>query len=944
MVPLPGHKLASHTPIGYAGGVPRPAIGRDPELDAIATGLTRRPGMLNAVVVEGPAGIGKTSVLREASAQLLGDRHGVVKLKAEPLRSERDLVFSTLGDLFGQLASDALCGLPEVQQTALDAALLRDTATAPPTQSGGVRLVGTAVRTVLTRLAEAGNVLMMIDDVQWADEASVAALRFALHRLGEANVDVLLANRNHADPLELDQGTEPRLSYVPLGPLDKERIFAIVRDHLGLTLAVPTLAWVTERSGGNPLYALELARAISASPVQVAEDFLPDSLSGLMDARLAGTPPEWGDTLLTLALSRHISTDELSDIVPGALDVVGAAQQVGLVEWRGHNVQFVHPLLASAVVRRAAPPARRAAHQRLAAASLDPENRARHLALAATGPDEAIAEALAGAAVLAAARGATAQAAELMGLARSATPLNYRDKSHERALQQADFLERAGDVKASEALLAEVKDQASDNTLRARAIELYVRTAVVATGTLSGVDAIPMLDEALELTDDEQVRALIHGTRGSFAGAFDLDQAIADYRTALDLFDSIPDPDPYMFVETAISLTLVRFLRHGEFDEELVERALAVERVHPNPQVGERCAVTLGRILRDRGQFAEARVFLMDSYQSAVAEGAYESLPFIVGFLPQLELWSGRPDQAETWAREQITLSEQTGHTLQRLQGLANLAEVLTHLDRLDEASGALREAESLAVACDPMWADRHLAGRRGLLALARGDDAAGIDAFRHAAVVADSAGWTLPLRTDIELAETLVNSGALAEAAEVVDRLESAARRVGHHSLTGAALTVRATLAATEQRLDAAGDLMVQGYAELELGEEPFLLGRAKLAEARLLRRRRERKAAVDAFGEAEALFTQVGAAGWARAAAADRSQTPIRPGSPGLTETESRIADLVARGLTNAQIAADQFISVKTVETHLTRIYTKLGVRSRAQLTRHLAEQDRG
>jgi len=917
-------------------------LGRDREVRAILDGLSGQPGQFAAVMVEGLAGMGQTTLLKAVSAQFVSRNPGAAVLSAGPLESERDLTFSTLGDLFDGIGPDALHGLPAVQRSALQAALLLETDAPTPAQNpGGIRVVGVALRTVLTNMAQDRTVLIVIDDLQWVDPSSLAALRFALHRLGKADLAVLVSQRldsdsDMPDPLELD-GMQPTV--IQLGPMDREAVFALIQKRLGLTLPVPSLTWVMDRSGGNPMYALELARALGDASLQTAEDLLPDSLSGLVEARLAGTPPEWGDTLLTLALSRQISMRQLAEIVPEAWHVVVEARQAGLLEWHKDNVRFTHPLLASAVVRRAVPPTRQATHKRLAAVTQDPEIRAHHLALAATGPDEAVAAALVEGATLAAKRGAYAQASELLSLARSSAPPNNPDQAVELALQQVDYLERAGDADASVALLEEIMDQAQDDTIRARVIELYVRSALAITGILSREAMGAMLDEALTLTGDTQLRARIYLTRGTLASAFDLGAALADTETALQLLNAVDDPDPHLSTETTLGMILFRFVRDGLYDQALVDRALAAELEHTPRYVALRCGLHLGRIMKDCGRLAEARVLLLDVYRDAVNEGAYEALAFTVHNLPWVELWSGHPEQAEMWAREQISWAEQTGRPLQLIQGLANLAEVLIWVDRLDEAAEALTRAEELAVTFEPYWVAQRLAERRGLLALARGDEEAAIDAFRQAAAVASSAGWSLPTRTDANLAELLINRRGLAEAGQVIDRLESAARRIGNHALTGAALTAQAMLAGAEQRPDEAIDLMAEAYAELEQGEEPFMVARAKLTEARLRRLRGERNAAVEAYSAAEALFAQVGAVAYVSTAAKERAQVPSRRISTGLTETESQIAALVARGLSNAEIAEDRFITIKTVETHLTRIYAKLGVRSRAQLTRQLA-----
>jgi DNA-binding CsgD family transcriptional regulator len=173
-----------------------------------------------------------------------------------------------------------------------------------------------------------------------------------------------------------------------------------------------------------------------------------------------------------------------------------------------------------------------------------------------------------------------------------------------------------------------------------------------------------------------------------------------------------------------------------------------------------------------------------------------------------------------------------------------------------------------------------------------------------------------------------------------VSGRLEAAARRTEHHDLVAGALACRALLAAAEQRLDDALSIIEAAVATSERGEEPLAMGRALLVLGQIRRRRGERRLAIDALAEADRIFDAIGAVPWAAQAAAERARIPVRQrAGPGLTEGEERVALAAARGLTNQQIAAELFVSVKTVEASLTRAYAKLGVRSRAELATRFA-----
>ena len=257
-------------------------VGRDEELAFLNAFLDRADGGVSALVFEGDAGIGK-STLWLAGVEAARER-GFRVLSSRPAEAESGLAHSGLGDLFEDVLEQVLPELPAPRRRALEIALLLEEGAEPPADP---RALAVAVRTTLEALAEDGPVVVAIDDVQWLDASSGSALAFALRRL-EADVRLLLTRRvaEGVPASELEKAIDAdRIERLYVGPLSVGAAHQLLRQRLGRTFARPTLLRLHEASGGNPFYALELARALppDVDPTQPLP--VPETLEELLRAR-----------------------------------------------------------------------------------------------------------------------------------------------------------------------------------------------------------------------------------------------------------------------------------------------------------------------------------------------------------------------------------------------------------------------------------------------------------------------------------------------------------------------------------------------------------------------------------------------------------------------------------------------------------------------------------
>ena len=464
-------------------------VGRDCEIAEIFAFLSATSGRPAALAITGDAGIGKTVVLKHVT-------HAAARssrvLSCQPASAERPLAFSALDDLFGAVVGDVLPELSGPRRCAMEVALLRDAASEPPSighfEAGPRvperRVLARGVLDALRILSRGAPLVIAVDDAHWLDRPSAGVLQFCFRRLEREPVSILLTFRcdDEVFPLGMGRALPPdRLSRVNLGPLSPDAIGEILRSRLGTVLPRYTLSRVYDACGGNPLYALECARALTGHrSISLSHEPIPipQSLSDLVRRRVRRLTPDVRRVGHLVAAS----SDPRERLIRAACDdgeswaAIDQAVDAGVIERHGDALRFTHPLLRSLLYSEMKPEQRRRAHQRLAEMAEDVEDRAWHLALSTDRPSDEIAGMLDRAAEHAASRGAQDEAAALAAQAARLTPADRSESARERVVQAADYHFRAGDIARSRELIQSAIATCPVGPLRA---SLLLRLATV---------------------------------------------------------------------------------------------------------------------------------------------------------------------------------------------------------------------------------------------------------------------------------------------------------------------------------------------------------------------------------------------------------------------------------------------------------------------------------
>ncbi len=894
--------------------------------ELLAAARSGRAGVLQLV---GEAGVGKTTLVAEVVARA-GDFR---TLQAVGVRVESHLPFGGLQALLRPLQG-LVAALPRAQGRAAATALGWE-----PGEPATEFVIGSASLQLLVLAAEQGPVLVVVDDLQWLDEESWRALSFGVRRIGGERIAVVLSTR---------PGGRRQVEGVPtmrLGGLGEADAVAVLRG-LRADLAVQVCRQVHARTGGNPLAMVEVARGLSPEQRSGARG-LPDALPASQDltayfwARAASFPPATRQLLLLAALDGRGDLAVLAaaaDRLGIDLSALGPAEQEGLVSVGEQRLDFRHPLVAAAMLHEASPERRRAGHAVLAAVIATDASRAVwHAASACLAPDATVADALTDMAVRAqrSAAPAAASAAFERAAALTADPRVRADRLQRgaEAALVAGTTERALALAAQVAgeLLA-VSDRGRPALVRGRAAMLLGRPD----------EAGPLLLQAARGLDSRSAAAALAEAIEAALEAGDLEFSRLLLTEAERLRPEVPDLVLTLHVDSA-RYSLIG-MAGGDAAEPARVLSGSIDVLSGSPAAGEDPAVwlALASASCSIGHVTDGCRRFVTAAAHARRDGDLPRLVQALAGQSFAEHALGRWSSAYATGTRAVELMDEDRSPYQ----LANVLQILAEVDaarghdevcrrRCDQVR---RIAEGLGLRQLAILAHR----REGLLDL-------GLNRLDRAAVrllrvrqELDRLGLRHPYLSPVpDLVEVYVRAGMLGEARELVAEFAAYASSATQPTARARLLRTQALVADRAQYSALFEEsLTLDAATGLE-----FFRARTLLCYGERLRRDRKRVAARALLRDALDVFDALEALPWSQRARVELAATGETlsprtvPPNEQLTPQELQIAVLVAQGQRSKQIAASLFLSVRTVEFHLTRVYRKLDVASRAELAARFA-----
>ncbi len=844
--------------------------------------------------------------------------------------AESVLAYTALADLLSDVDDTIWADLPVPQRQGLDAVLWPSQLAADTDR----RAVAAAFSTVIGRLGAISPVLIAIDDYQWLDTSSADVVAFVARRL-PPGVALLCTTRSDATPMSLQLPRPDAVRRLRVPALTVGELHQLLSARLGVAVSRPTALRVHEVSGGNPFFAVELAREITAHEAKALVG-LPSSLADLVRTRVGRVGAGAEDVLLAVASLADPTISLIADATDNAADhvieVLAEAEAQGVIAIDGNRVRFTHPLLAHGVYQAASARHRRGMHRRLAQLVNEPELHARHLALAdPSGKPETI-DALDDAAEIACSRGAPAAAAEMLELA-----ISLGADTEKREIRCAEFYFFAGDSQRARVLLESVIARLTSGDLRAEALSLLAVVRLYGDGL---IEAMELLQHALDEVDDRlPLRAPILVTLAYAqynAGRLELAVETAD--EAVMCAERLGEPSE---LSRALSMrVMMHFLAGDGFDTKAMATALAMGDNRSYTPMPLRPRMQNALLLGFTGELTSAREEMLSIQRDAVASGEEGELNFLSFHHFLIEHWLGNVSDAGLVADGITELAMQLGSELAHIAALTAHAWLAGHAGRESDCrqhvAAALAANQRSGTFRLTQWSIAAL----GFLEVSLANYSEALDVLQP--LLSAFAGTTRA--TEIvsavfvpDAVEALVGLGRWEEAAPMAETLLANGVRLDRPWMLAVGARCRAMVLAAGGDLTAAAvelDRAIDAHDRLPM---PFERARTQVVRGQVHRRQRQRLAAAAALDDALQTFERLGSVLWA-----DRTRDELARGgsgrrrTDGLTPSEHRVAVLAASGMSNKRIASTLFISPKTVEVNLSRIYRKLGIHSRIELSR--------
>jgi DNA-binding NarL/FixJ family response regulator len=696
------------------------------------------------------------------------------------------------------------------------------------------------------------------------------------------------------------------------------------------------MARIHQVSAGNPFYAIELGRAL----LETAGEILPSTLTELVRARIGGLDPEVHDVLLAAACLAAPTVELVGAAVAvdhdRLIELLETSERHGIVAIEGNRIRFTHPLLASGVYADASPTQRREMHRRLAGVVDELELRARHLAMAAATGDPQTLEALDAAATSAHARGAPAAAAELLELA-----VALGGDTAERRVRLAGHCFDGGDPGRARALLERAIAGMQPGQLRAEALNSLAIVRFIDDGYL---DATELLQRAL--TEDEPDEALrirmlttlahvLFNTGGPDAAWLRADEAVARA-------EKLGAPG---LLSLALGLrAMLSFLRGDGMDEKGLLRALELEDHESFTPTVLKPSVVYALILAWTGDLDTSHERMRAVQRRCVEKGEEGELIFIDFQVALNRIWRGDFTEAARVTGDATELASQRDGEFPAMLSLVLREWLAVYAGHEEDARTAVSDAIDASKRSGTGWHDDWSLTALGFLETSLGNYDAALNALGPLLSKFDPSSYPTEIFAASFLpdaVEALTALGRADEAEPLVDALERNGRRLNRAWMLAVGARGRAMVQAARGDVDGAVQSAQYAMTEHDRLPMPFERARTQLLLGQLTRRERSESTAV--LSDALATFERLGTQLWANRARAELAGRPTKAPArqkDALTVAELQVAELAASGMTNRDVAAKLFISSKTVEATLARVYRKLDIGSRAELARRLGK----